>query len=106
MKTAMDYRTNLAYRRAKKRMKNIKGFYIHLLVYLFINTAIIAVDIQDERISETLSDPGTFFTPIFWGIGLAGHWFAVFGPDVIFGKDWEQRQIKKLMNKQKRQTWE
>ncbi|MCF6296344.1 MAG: 2TM domain-containing protein, partial [Flavobacteriaceae bacterium] len=47
----------------------------------------------------------TFATAIFWGIGLTFHFFGVFGPDLLFGKGWEERKIDEFMNKDKRH-WE
>ena len=40
------------FKAAKKRVKDIKGFYIHLIVYLFVNIAIItpAADIFDPKV--------------------------------------------------------
>ena len=43
----------------------------------------------------------TFATPFFWGIGLAFHFLGVFGPDFIFGKDWEAKKMKEYMDKDK-----
>jgi hypothetical protein len=39
-----------------------------------------------------------------WGIGLAFHAFWLFGTNRFFGKDWEERQIKKILEKEK-QSW-
>lgn len=94
------------YQLARKRVKKIKDFYIHLLVYLFINTAIVAVNTQDEGFMTGLKDWGNYFTAFFWGIGLFFHWWSVFGPNLFFGKDWEERKIKELMKKDQRKTWQ
>lgn len=93
------------YIRAKKKVKSIKGFYIHLMVYLIVNGFII--------LSQSLSGGGwevfwewqSYSTAIFWGIGLAFHAFGVFGMDILLGKEWEDRKIKELMDKDKRDTW-
>jgi hypothetical protein len=99
-----NYKEDLKYRAAKKRVKDIKGFYVHLLVYLFINIAIIAVNTY--RNWEQLNEIWTYSTAFFWGIGLFAHWLSVFGPNVLFGKDWEEKKIQELMEKEKRNTWE
>ena len=93
------------YIRAKKKVKSIKGFYIHLMVYLIVNGFLI--------LSQSLSGGGwevfwewqSYSTAIFWGIGLAFHAFGVFGMDILLGKEWEDRKIKELMDKDKRDTW-
>ncbi len=91
------------YLRAKKRVKELKGFYIHLAIYLVINS-FISVNIiisniyeNGESFYEAFWHFGTFAVWLFWGIGLAIHGFTVFGLPFLFGKDWEERKIKKYM---------
>jgi len=91
------------YLRAKKRVKELKGFYIHLAVYILINSFISVnkfirnIYENDETFNEAFWDFGTFAVWLFWGIGLAIHGFNVFGLPFLFGKDWEERKIKKYM---------
>ena len=93
-----DERYSLAY----KRVKKIKGFYVHALVYVLVNLFIIA-----SSYNISLFDSGvflrweTFSTAFFWGIGLLAHGFSVFGRDVLFGHDWEEKKIQLLMDKDK-----
>ncbi|WP_417428035.1 2TM domain-containing protein [Halpernia sp.] len=82
---------------AKNRVKHIKGFYKHATVYFFVNLFIIASCYIDNPLSLNLSDP--YMTAVFWGIGLFAHGFSVFGRDFLFGKNWEQREIQKILNK-------
>lgn len=91
-----DEEVNQAYAEAKKKVDSIKGFYSHFLVYILVNTFIVATIVWDTNI-EILSFEA-LSTPIFWGIGLAAHALGVFGEDLFFGKDWEERKIKKLMD--------
>ncbi len=87
------------YLRAKKKVKKIKGFYIHLAVYLAVNTLLI--------INNTIAIGWVGFkssimsTGIFWGIGLFFHWYGIFGKNLLFGKEWEKRKIKELMDNEK-----
>ena len=37
----------------------------------------------------------------FWGIGLVAHGLSVFVPQFVLGKDWEERKIRELMEKNK-----
>ena len=97
-----DYKNSLAYKAAKKRVKDIKGFYLHLTVYLFINIVIFFVTTRDSGWMNGLDDISNFFTAFFWGIGLAAHWVSVFGPNIVFGKKWEERKIKEIMDKDQR----
>lgn len=88
--------------RAKKRVKRIKGFYSHLLVYVVINLMIVIINIQNLDPGESYFQYENFFTLFFWGIGLTVHGLSVFLPDFILGKKWEERKIKQIMERDKR----
>lgn len=94
------------YRSARKKVKDIKGFYTHLVVYLFINIAILIVQTRDKGLWNGLGDADNYYTAFFWGIGLLAHWASVFGPNLFFGKDWEERKIRELMEKERSNKWE
>jgi hypothetical protein len=83
------------YERARRRVEAIKGFYIHLLVYLFVNAGLLLINL--------LASPGNwwFYWPLLgWGIGVAAHALAVFGAGGWFGKEWEEREIRKILDKE------
>ena len=89
--------------RAKKRVEEIKGFYIHLAVYIVVNSFILVnIYIRTMYEGESFWKFSTFFTLIFWGIGLAFHWAHVFNFNPLFGKKWEERQIQKYIEKDNR----
>lgn len=91
------------WKRAKKRVEELKGFYIHLTVYLVINGFIMVnILIRSLGGGDAFWHFGTFFTPFFWGIGLAFHAAKVYGYNPILGKKWEERQIRKYIEKDKR----
>lgn len=87
--------------RAKKRVDELKGFYIHLTVYVVIN-AFILVNIALQSIN--FWQWGHFFTLFFWGIGLLVHAAVAFQFNPLFGKNWEERQIKKYMDKDREEA--
>tara|TARA_R110002050_G_scaffold100580_1_gene208163 strand:+ start:113972 stop:114301 length:330 start_codon:yes stop_codon:yes gene_type:complete len=92
--------------RAKEKVAQLKGFYIHLIVYVVINTGFMTMKLarnlaNGESFFEAIWDFGTFATPFFWGIGLVFHAFKVFSFNPFFSKDWEERQIKKYMEEDK-----
>jgi len=98
-----DTRYELAY----KRVKRIKGFYIHALVYVFVNAFIIISSYNRSELgSEVFFRWETFSTALFWGIGLVAHGLSVFGRELFFGSDWEEKKIKEFMDKDKSQKWE
>ena len=94
-----------AYIRAKKRLDKLKGFYWHLGAYLGVNTFLIVMIVWNSGGIESIWHFGTFATPFFWGIGLFFHFLGVFGRNIIFSKEWEDRKIKKYMDRDKR-FWE
>ena len=87
------------YERAKKRVEGIRGFYQHLLVYLLVNAFLFVLNM--------LTSPGDlwFYWPLlFWGIGIVAHAVSVFASGGLWGKDWEERKIKQLMEKDPRRV--
>ena len=95
------------YVRAKKSVDNIKNFYAHLVIYLFMNSLLLAFkgSILNFFRSKGVEDEGflywmewnLIFIPILWGIVLlvTGLYFLKLKPR--FFRDWEDRQIKKYM---------
>ncbi len=94
------------YLRAKKRVKDIKGFYTHALIYIVVNIMIVILNIQNLDSGESYFQWQNFITHLFWGIGLLAHAASVFMPFFILGKNWEEQKIKKLMEKDKNSRWE
>lgn len=83
-----------SYVRAQKRVKEIKGFYSHLIVYCVVISAIIYINLTFSPQFHWF-----WFSLSGWGLGLFIHWFAIFGFNMLgIGKDWEERKIKEFMN--------
>lgn len=112
MEPANNYRSenfnrDERYEIAAKRVKRIKGFYVHLIVYILVNIFIIA----GNFINNSNKDPffwnwQTFSTALFWGIGLVAHGLSVFGKNLFFSSNWEEKKIQEFMDKDKSQKWE
>ncbi len=109
MRVMNDYNERLE--AAKKRVKDIKGFYAHLRAYILVNILILLlrmgiVDMITMRNPDM--DPSFFdwldlnvlITPLLWGIGLLIHGIFVFRYRFPFLKNWEERQIKKIMEEE------
>lgn len=91
-----NYKQEERYYQAKKRVEEIKGFYGHLASYLLVNTFLFILNIM------TSPDHLWFYWPLLgWGIGLAIHGMKVFDYLPFFGKNWEEKKIKELMDKEK-----
>ncbi|MHA6280078.1 2TM domain-containing protein [Salinimicrobium sp. CAU 1759] len=101
-----NFNQSVEYKRAVKKVKALKGFYGHLSVYLIINLFLLFFYTREEGFLEGLQDLSNYFTAFFWGIGLLAHAAGVFMPNILFGREWEERKIKELMEKEKRNRWE
>ncbi|CAM2963987.1 2TM domain-containing protein [Flavobacterium frigoris] len=98
-----DQQYNMAY----KRVKRIKSFYVHALVYVLVNTVII-ISRSNRDLFNAIEfwSWETWSTALFWGMGLLAHGFSVFGRDLFFGSDWEEKKIQQFMDKDKGDKWE
>jgi hypothetical protein len=104
-----DESFNIAYRKVKR----IKGFYSHLRIYVIVNLIIIVSNLNHDFSGFGFNTGGlfewhTYSTAFYWGIALLIHAFSVFGPDIFFNGDWEQKKIQKYMDKEASNTnkWE
>lgn len=105
----MDYNNLDKQERAKKRVEELKGFYIHFTVYLLVNIMISLVIVvshmhDGDSFIEAIWDFATVSTWLFWGIGLFFHGLKVFSYNPFFNKEWEERQIQKYIEEDKRQS--
>ncbi len=96
------------YNLAQKRIKEIKGFYIHLIVFILVNLFIFLLNSNILSGGEIQIKISIFSLPFFWGIGLLAHWASVFGPNLFLGKKWEEKKIQEILekDKQQRSKWE
>lgn len=79
-----------AYKKAKKRVEEIKGFYSNLISYCIVIPFLIFINLT------TNSRNHWFWFPLLgWGIGVATHAFQVFG----VGESWQEKKIREIMNK-------
>lgn len=85
------------YRRAKRRVGVLKGFYIHLVTYIGVMVLLFLIDF--------LTGGGWwFYWPLLvWGIGIIAHTFTVFGIAGFLGSEWEEKKLKDLMKKMNRE---
>ncbi len=88
--------TQLTYEEAKaiEEVKELKGFYMHIAVFLLIIPFLIGLNLL------TSPQYHWFWWPIMgWGIGLGAHAIAVFGGSGLFGAEWEKKQIEKRLGR-------
>ncbi|ROI11668.1 2TM domain-containing protein [Epilithonimonas hominis] len=83
---------NIAYERAVKRVKELKGFYGNLISYCIVIPFLVIINL--------LTSPGQlwFYWPMLgWGIGLLAHGMNV----LAIGRNWEEKKIQEIMNNHK-----
>jgi energy-coupling factor transporter transmembrane protein EcfT len=84
------------YFQAQKRVRDVKGFYTHLAIYCVVISLLIFINLKYEPHFHWF-----WFSLTGWGIGFFSHWFRIFGFRLLgFGKNWEDKKIKKIMNEQ------
>lgn len=88
----MENLNELKYQRAKEQVECIKSFYTHAIVYTIVMSVLVYINYR------TTSFIWVVFPAIGWGIGLLSHGFRAFGYNLIFGRNWEERKIKELMD--------
>jgi hypothetical protein len=98
----MDTKLNeqMRYERARKRVRNIKGFYMHFMVYILVNAFLLVLHYASLKQGESFFTFGAFSTAFFWGFGLLLHGMGTFGPNLFLGNNWEERKIHKLMQQE------
>ena len=82
----------LTYQKAKQRLTALRGFYVHLSVYVIVNLGLFLINMT--------TSPGTlwFIWPLMgWGIAIVLHALRVFGG--AFGSNWEEKKIDELMKR-------
>lgn len=92
----MESEENIRYQQARHQVKRMKGFYIHLIVFIAVNVLFI-VDYRADN--GPILDPEIYISTLLWAIGLAVHGISVFSPNFIFGKKWEERKIQEILQK-------
>ena len=81
----MQKQDNLS--RAKRQVENIKGFYIHLAVFVPVIALLFVIN------AATGPEWWAQWPFLGWGAGILGHAFAVFGGSPGIVARWEQQKI-------------
>lgn len=90
-----NYLGEKRYEDAKKKVQELKAFYIHLAVYLLAVPGFIYLNII-----STPGFPWALF-PIFgWGFGITGHGMEAFGYHPLLNKQWEEKRIREYISRQ------
>ena len=86
------------YKKAKKRVEELKKFYGNVVTYVAINIVLIIINL--------VTSPGSlwfYWVTIFWGIAILLHASRVFILRGKFlGEEWEKKKIRELMEKEEK----
>ena len=91
------------YVRAKERVEELKKFYGNLSSYILVISLLAIINYWTNGWSYMW-----FLWAAFgWGIGLIFHAIGTFNLNPFFGKDWEERKIREIMDEEEsKQRWE
>ena len=81
-------------KRALQHVKELKGFYTHLIQFIVIVAALAFINY--------MTMPGYYWVIwviIGWGAGILAHGLSVFEVFNLFGPDWEKRQVEKRLGR-------
>jgi len=75
-------------------VRDIKGFYTHLIIYIIVVGALFALNLirSPQRLWAV-------WPAIGWGIGLLFHGLNVYEAFSLFGPGWEKRQVEKRLKR-------
>jgi hypothetical protein len=79
------------FERARSRLAAVKGFYIHLLVFVLVVASLVIINALT---------PGPWWSlAVFlaWGIGVLAHGLAVMGRRSQSLANWEKRKLQQFM---------
>jgi hypothetical protein len=82
----------------RSRVRQMREFYTHLVVYIVVNLILVAIWYFTNGIDGF---PWFLFPLAGWGIGLFFHWYSVFVEHGFLGKEWEDRKVAQLMERER-----
>ena len=90
------------YNEASKKVKAKKGFFFHFLAYICIIGMLYAI-MHYENNGEILP---VIIVALSWGIGLAAHYFNVFGTENLeilgINPNWEEEELEQEIERLQR----
>ena len=92
--------TNSKYERAAYRVSEIRKFYGKTAKFALFLAAIAVLCYVTGWMRSWV-----YIVLGFWAFGLMVNAFQLFGPNLIFGADWERRMIAREMDKEDNNTY-
>jgi len=88
------------YLKAQKKVEDIKGFYGNLMSYVIVITGLAILNLVTSPQHLWFLYPA-----IGWGIGVVIHFCTVFNYIPFLGRDWEERKLNELMERERSNRW-
>lgn len=86
------------YKRAKVRVRRVRGFYSSLITYILINLLLLAINLVTSPRNLWF-----YWVTIIWGVVLLVQALNTFTiRDRFLGEEWEQKKIDELVKKEKK----
>lgn len=95
----MEEYDDIAYKKAKDKVKEIKGFGYNLLSYCIMIPVLIVINLKFSPEFHWF-----WFSILGWGTGLLFQGMSAFGYIPFLGRDWEDRKLKELMDKEEKKN--
>ncbi|MFH1215785.1 MAG: 2TM domain-containing protein [Pseudomonadota bacterium] len=89
-----DQKMSAEEERAILYVRDIKGFYTHIVAYLAVVGCLFALNFI-----RSAHHFWAIWPAIGWGIGVAIHGLSVFEVFNLFGADWEKRRVDKQLKR-------
>lgn len=99
----IDYEQRELYENARKRARQKKRLFQHFVVFLIgaVFLIVLNVVIGYQEQFKPLGYNWFVWAVLLWTLIFLVHFFNVFIVNSFMGKDWEARQVDKLVKKQK-----
>jgi signal transduction histidine kinase len=95
-RSAADQR---AYEEARRNVRALRGFYIHLTLYVVVNTILVLWNVFGAS-----HRPWSGAPLLGWGLGLTAHGVLVWSRVGLLGRRWEERKIAEYMAREQVRT--
>ncbi len=95
-KAKSNSNADAAYRKARSKVRQLIGLYIHATVFVVVNAILATVNLL-----VTPAFLWFLFPLLGWGIGLFIHILVLYMPPLpFFGKEWRERKIQEILAKE------
>lgn len=90
-----------AYRRARRQVRALRGWYVHAMAFLCVNAFVWLrfVYAPFDDMSRFHRHGAPLNMTLFWGLALVIHGVVVWSRLSNYGRQWEERKVREFMNR-------